>query len=219
MIKHFIGTCLLLCCGLGAAAQDSRFTISSEFNIPLGQLAWTYKPGIGALMNYSWVDNGNDVLRAYGLSVGYGVLPPLADTLYYTVDKGGIDGAGLGRAIYSKFQMIQLKATLDYSFPLGKKLALQAGGGVGIMYGIRDMTIEDDFGAEDGISEVVSWGMFTPTLGLEFILNDKVSVIPYFSYTAMVQLGNTNPNAIDYNADTGAFYHYCSAGVSFSFYF
>ncbi len=219
MLKKLLMAVLVTaCCCLAASAQDMRLSLSPELNIPLGKMAWSYKPSPGVQLGFSKVDNGGDVLNAYGISLSYTSLTPQADTLYYVVDEGGVGGASLGKAAFSAFQMFHLKASLDWAFPIGKKMAFTLGAGIGIIYGKRTIYMEDATGTNDS-GEFVAWGTLNPSAGYEFILSEHFSLVPYVSYTVMLQLGSTNSNSLNYNPDTGAFYHFFSPGISLNYSF
>jgi hypothetical protein len=218
MHKLLMVVLVTACCCHAVQAQDMRLSLSPELNIPLGKMAWSYKPSIGAQLAFSKVDPGGDILSAYGISLSYTSLTPQADTLYYVVDEGGVGGASLGKAAYSAFQMLHLKASLDWAFPIGKKMAFTLGAGLGIIYGRRSIYFEDATGSDDS-SELVGWGTLNPSAGFEFILSENFSLVPYVSYTVMLQLGSTDSDALNYNPGTGSFYHFYSPGISLNYSF
>jgi len=204
---------------IDSIAQENVLSISPEYNIPLGKLAWSYKASPGIQLKYSLVARKNRNFQS-GLSFGYTALQPLADTLYYVVDRGGVGGVGIGTATFSPFKMIQITGTMNFEFPVvKKKLSINLGLGIGIIYGSREMIFEDSFGAIDDSAETVGWASMVSKAGLEYKITNNFSLSPYISYTFMIQTGNTDSNAIDYNPGTGAISNFYSPGMSISYSF
>jgi hypothetical protein len=196
MKKYIFSFLVLLLYYSSATAQRHQISISPEYNIPIGKLAWGNRAGVGIQLSYAHI-SGYKISRQAGFSISYTALPALADTLYYVVDKGGVGGVGIGTAVYSPFKMIQLKATTDFGLLLVKeKLYFNVGGGLGIIYGIRQIEFKDSFGAADGLNEIVGWGTLVPKASLEYKMGDHFSVSSFISYTFMIQLGNTNRKAL-----------------------
>ncbi len=199
-----------------ANSQSREITVAPEYNIPAGDLAWGNKAGLGLRLTFSKMD-GDKILKINSLSISYTSLPARADTLYYVVDKGGVGGVGLGKAVFSSFNMFQLRAGIEYSFPLvDRKLALKAGGGVGLVYGSRKISLTDSFGGSDGLSELVAWGTLVPSTSLDYRLNDLLTMSVGVSYTFMIQLGNTNSSALNYNPNTGLIMRYFTPIIAFN---
>ncbi len=221
-MKKLIFVLLVALFSFGAStAQDNRISISPELNIPLGKLAWSYKPSMGIQLNYARIgDTDSKITKEVGFSVSYTSLAPLADTLYFVVDRGGVGGAGIGTAVYSSFKMIHFKGNFDFGVPIvKKKLALNFGFGVGYLQGIRDILFEDSFGSMDGVSENVAWATLVPKVGLEYKMSKNFSIATYLSYSIMIQMGSSDPGSLAYNEDTGKFYHYYTPGISLNYYF
>ncbi len=205
-------------------SQSRRVGVSTSYSIPIGELGWTYSPGVGVKLNLSSINSKKSkISRIVGLSIGYTALPPLADTLYYIVDKGGASavggGAGIGTAVYSPFKLFQVEGSFGWGLPLGKKLVLEPSILIGAVYGKRSATFEDVFGGSDGISELMTWASITPQVGVEYKLGDKWSITPFLSYTVIIQTGSTNPNAMNYNDNTGMLYHFYTPGVFLNYSF
>jgi hypothetical protein len=202
-------------------SQDYRISVSPAYSLPLGHLAWSYSPGIGARLEFASIRTKKTNVVSRGLSIGYTAFRPLADTLYYVVDDGGqgANGAGIGTAVFSKFKMFHLEAMTDWGIAISKKVSLVPGIRFGIIYGQRDIDLSDSFGAAEGTSEVVGWGTLSARGGVEYKLSEHFSTTAFVAYTAMIQLGDTNPGAMNYNDNTGMFYHFYSPGVSLNFLF
>ncbi len=210
----FPGLLFLFLYSPGAIAQSREISVAPEYNIPLGDLAWGNKAGLGLRLTYSIVSRGK-IKKQNSFSISYTSLPARADTLYYVVDKGGVGGVGLGKAVFSSFSMFQLRGGIEYSFPLiDRKLALKAGGGIGLVYGSRKISLTDSFGGGDGLSELVAWGTLVPSGSLDYRLNDLLTMSASISYTFMIQLGNTNSNSMNYNPNTGLIMQYFAPGIS-----
>lgn len=218
MQRYLLAAFATLCCCYSASSQDTRLSLSPELNIPLGKMGWSYKPAIGAQLGFSRVDNGGDILSAYGISVSYTSFAPQADTLYYVADEGGTEGASIGKAAYSAFKIFHLKSTLDYAFPIGKKMAFTLAASIGIMYGKRSIYFDDPNGTTD-LSELAAWGTLNPSAGIEFILSENFSVVPNVSYTFMIQAGNSDITALAYNPSAGSIYHFYTPGISLNYNF
>jgi hypothetical protein len=204
--------------------QNRQITVSSLYNIPIGELSWSYKAGTGVQLGYSFIhEKRRGPSRITGVYLGYTVLQPIADTLYFVVDNGGQaasgSGAGLGMAMYSPFKMFQLGGKVAWRIYLSEKLCLTPGFGVGIFYGKRDVMVKDSFGAEDGLQESVGWGVLTPEAGVEYLFSDHVGAKLFVAYNFMIQSGDTNVNSINYNENAGKFCHYYSPGLSLNFTF
>jgi hypothetical protein len=206
-----------------AFSQAYRVGISPCYNIPIGELAWSYSPAIGAKLHFSWLNqNNHGITRATGVMIGYHAFQPLADTLYYIADQGGLgttgNGADIGKAVFSPFKMLHLAATMDWGIPLSKRLSINPGLHVGMLYAQRSIAFQDN-GGEDGIDELVTWATLNGQAGLEYKLGAHLSANFFVAYTFIIQLGNTNPDAMDYNENTGMFYHFYSPGISLNYYF
>jgi hypothetical protein len=211
--------CVLLLYSQSVTGQTGQISISPEYNIPLGKLTWGNRAGVGTQLSYAHL-SGDRVTKQIGVSIGYTALPSLADTLYYVVDKGGVDGVGIGTAVYSPFKMFQLKVFTDFGFNLAReRLYLNVGSGIGIIYGIRQIEFKDSFGASDGLDEIVTWAALVPKASLEYKIGDHFSLAYYLSYTFMIQSGNTDSNSMNYNPDAGSTYHFYTPGLSLSFIF
>ena len=188
--------------------------------MPLKKLGWMYKPSPGIQINLAHLNDEGVTSKYYGLSLGYTELRPHADTMYYVVDKGAANGAGLGKAVFSPFKMIQVKGSLDFSFPVVQdKFFINAGGSVGILYGIRSMSFTDSFGGSDDSSEVVTWLSIAPRVSLSYMLSDRFSIEPFAAYNIIVQTGSTNSDSWDYNENTGLTNYYYSTGISINYHF
>jgi hypothetical protein len=219
MKKYIFSSLVLLLCYSSITAQKHKISVAPEYNIPIGKLAWGNRAGVGIQLSYAYI-SGYKVSKQAGFSIGYTAFPALADTLYYVVDKGGVGGVGVGTAVYSPFKMIQLKTTADFGFPLvEEKLYFNVGGGLGIIYGIRQIEFKDSFGAADGLNEIVGWGILVPRTSLEYKMGDHFSISSFISYTFMIQLGSTNRKALNYNPNTGSIYHFYTPGLSLNFIF
>jgi hypothetical protein len=211
----FFTFCLLF----QSQAQDLRVSITPSFNIPLGKMTWSYKPAPGINLSMHRFNDSGHWTKGFGVAIGYLQFNPIADTLFYVVDKGGVDGVGLGKAVYSPFKIFTLSASIIATRDLNKKLGMEFGMDVGYYYGKRDISFTDSFGASDDAGELIGRGTLVPRLGLRCNLNDNLSVTPYVSYSFMVQLGNTNPASMNYNADTGQSLSFYSTGLSFNILF
>lgn len=219
MIKYILGF-FLACCLFQTHAQISVISISGDYNIPLGKMDWSYKPAFGTQLNYTRINNINgDWERGLGVSVGYTQFNPLADTLYYVVDRGGVQGVGLGSAVYSPFKIFMLSANLMANRNFTDNFALSMNLAIGYYYGKRDIEFRDEFGAQDGLSEFVGRAGIVPRLGIKYGLNDYISITPFVSYTVMLELGSTDQDALDYNENTGKTLNYCSPGLALNFTF
>lgn len=206
------------CCCHTAFSQDTRLSLSPKLHIPLGKMSWSYKPAVGAELNFSRINTKRGAQSAYGFSFGYASFAPKADTLYYVVDQGGVDGASLGKAAYSAFKMYHLKVTLDYAFPIGKKNAITYGVDIGIVYGKRTVYFEDATGTND-LEELGAWGTLSPWLGFEFIMSENFSLVPNVSYTVMMHAGSSDVNSYSYNPSAGFIYQFFTPGISINYNF
>jgi hypothetical protein len=219
MFKYILNF-LLICGFVQAQAQDNLVSISADYNIPLGKMNWSYKPAVGAQISYTRVKVSNRRWESgVGVTIGYTQFNPIADTLYYVVDRGGVQGVGLGTAVYSPFKIFSVSAAMIANRTLSEKLALSMNLAIGYYYGKRDIEFKDEFGAADGVSELIGRGAAVPKIGLKFSLNDNVSITPFISYTFMIELGSTNPDAINYNPGTGASLNFYSTGLALNFIF
>jgi hypothetical protein len=219
MVKYILGF-FLVCCLFQTHAQINIISISGDYNIPLGKMDWSYKPAFGTQLSYTRMNDINgDWERGMGVSVGYTKFNPIADTLYYVVDRGGVQGVGLGSAVYSPFKIFMLSANLMANRSFTDNFALSMNLAIGYYYGKRDISFRDEFGAEDGLSEFVSRAGIVPRLGIKYSLNDYISITPFVSYTLMLELGSTDQDALDYNENTGKTLSYYSPGLALNFTF
>lgn len=221
MLKFFsLLSLLALCAHTSAPAQENRITIAPEYNAPIGKLSWSYRASPGIQLKYSRFNNDDYGFRkGMAISLGYTALQPIADTLYYIVDRGGVDGAAMGRAAYSPYRILQLTFALAYELDISKNVFADFGFGAAFYYGDRVIYFEDDFGAVDGADELITRGAFIPRAGLGFRINKNFSVIPYVSYHLMIEIGSTDPDALNYNANTGLMTHFYTSGLSLNFAF
>lgn len=214
MYKYYLtlGLGLLM---LQQASAQSQISSYINYNIPLGRMEWSYKAAPGIKLFYSGKRRMSKSLSStMGVGIGYVRFNPLADTLYFISDRGGVNGITMGRAIFSPFSIYMLSGQMGFEKKLNKKTRLILSLEVGYYYGKRDYQIEDDFGISDGVSEIVGRGAVSPNVGLAFDLNKSVSISPYLSYSLMIELGNTDQNAIDYNPATGSIMHFYSPGIA-----
>ena len=204
--------------GYASLAQERALGISTEYNIPVGKLGWSYKAAPGVNLHYGRQDvssrRNREITTGYDVSIGYMALPKKADTLYYLVDDGSTSGVALGRAMYSDFKIFSLKINGHIQFPLTERTAFLLAGGIGYLYGKRSMVFEDDLGGSDSFSEIVGWAGLTPKAGVVFSVGKAWQITPYFSYTVMIQTGSTDSNSYNYNPDTGKIGMFYSGGIS-----
>jgi hypothetical protein len=118
--------------------------------------------------------------------IGYHAFQPLADTLYYIADQGGLgttgNGADIGKAVFSPFKMLHLAATMDWGIPLSKRLSINPGLHVGMLYAQRSIAFQDN-GGEDGIDELVTWATLNGQAGLEY---KHISALTFSSLTLLL---------------------------------
>lgn len=220
MIKYLLSFLIFVSFVFSANAQNGRISLSTSYNMPLGKMKWSYKSApdiqLAALREF---DNSKRWNTGFGLAIGYTKFNPIADTLYYVADRGGVGGLGLGKAVYSPFTIFKFSASLMAIRKFNKKVGAELGLDVGYYYGKRDIDFTDEFGGQDGLSEFVTRGALVPRLGLSYNLNNQWNVTPFVSYTFMLEIGNTDPAAMNYNPDTGAWLSYYSAGLALNYLF
>lgn len=202
----------------GAYSQDVSISASADYNLPFGRLQWLYKPAPGATIEFMrWSDNGR-VSIGKGISLGYHAFQPIADTLYFLIDKGGFGGASLGKASFETYRFFKLSVLVDFDIMLSKKVSLMAGVGVALNYVSHDYYYEDAYEETLG-SETVALGGLVPRLKLNFNISDRFSVAPYASYSALLQAGDPNAHFINFDSGTGTFNHYMTTGLAINFIF
>jgi hypothetical protein len=217
MVKYIFAL-LFVSSFLSAFGQSNQISVYGEYNVPLSKMEWFYKPSGGVQIHYTKLDQGKRWTKGFGFGIGYTEFKPSADTLYYVVDQGGYNGASKGIGVYSPFKIFILSGSVTFDRYLGKKASLSFAGNVGYYYGARDITYIDATG-NTGAGELIGWGAFVPRLGFTYFLTNAISVMPYVSYTFMIQLGSTSTDAMNYNPSTGTFMHYYSPGVALNFAF
>jgi hypothetical protein len=219
MKKLLLFLFLMFCLLFESHTQDIGISITPSFNIPLGKMMWSYKAAPGAFLSVNRFNDSGNWTKGFGVGIGYVQFNPIADTLFYVVDKGGVGGLGLGKAVFSPFKIFKLSASLMATRELSKKLGMELSMEVGYYYGKRDITFTDQFGGYDGASELIGRGTLVPRLGFPYSINENFSVTPFISYSFMIEVGNTNPAATNYNPDTGQSLSFYSTGLSFNFLF
>lgn len=218
MIKYFFSFVLITCL-FHARAQDVMISLNTSYNIPRGNMKWSYKPALGVQLSGLAMNDSKRWTTGLGMGIGYVQFDPIADTLYYVADRGGVGGLGLGKAVYSPFKILKISALLMATRKLNKKLGAELSMEVAYCYGKRDIQFTDEFGGQDGVSELVTRGAFVPKAGLSYSLGDRWSVVPFIAYTLMIEIGDTNPQAMNYNADTGKSLSFYSTGLALNFLF
>lgn len=217
-LKYLFTFLLFINISFHASAQRGRISLSSGYNVPLGQMSWSYKSAADINLTGWWgFDKSKGWTKAIGMGVGYLQFDPLADTLYYIADRGGVGGVGLGKAVYSPFKIFKVSASMMAIRKFNKKWATEFSLDVAYYYGKRDISYTDEFGGENGISEFGARGALVPKIGLSYNLNKRWSLAPFVSYTFMVEIGTTDPAALNYNPDTGKWMHYYAAGLTLNY--
>jgi hypothetical protein len=218
MFKYPLIFLLLVNIAFHASAQRGRISLSSSYNMPLGQMKWSYQSAPDLNLSGWWgFDESRRWTTGVGMGVGYLQFNPIADTLYYIADRGGVGGVGLGKAVYSPFKILKVSGSLMAIRKFNKKLGTEFSLDVAYYYGKRDISFTDEFGAQDGISELGTRGALVPKIGLSYNLNDRWNVTPFVSYSFMIEVGDTNPAAMNYNPDTGKWMHFYSAGLALNY--
>jgi hypothetical protein len=200
-------------------AQDYRISLAPEFSIPLGSMNWGYKPGMGAEITFSIVKEKRNVLYANTYSLSYTSFSPRADTLYYSFKDLNSNTSIAAKVALSKLQMAELEVGLGYAISFTKKLAVDLNVGIGILYGKRTVHIQDDLGTID--ESVLALGVsFSPTVGLEYIATQSISITPYVSYAAtLIQLSDPSKGSEYYNSSSEVIMQYLTPGISLSYSF
>jgi|GEM_PF-2286180 len=197
-----------------------RISFSSSYNVPIGELSWSYQGALDLKLKYSSIlTRKRKTPQLSSFYIGYSVLQPVADTLYYVVDRGGYDGAGLGTAVFQPFRMFQFGVGHQWMLAISRQFFLTPGLNLGGISGKREIAFEDTFGGSTSFSERVMWAALVPEFGMEYKFNDHFSTTAFVSYNFIIQTGDINEQSGDFTESAGFFYHYYSAGVSINFTF
>lgn len=200
-------------------AQDYRISLAPEIGIPLGDMTWSHKPGVGAKIAFSVVNEKRNVLRANIYSIAYTSFSPRTDTLLYSFNDLNGGGTIQGKAAFGKFQMFEFRVGLGYAISFTKKMAIDVGVGIGILQAKRYVYLEDALGVIDQTESGLGFSI-SSTIGLEYIATQSISITPYVAYSAsLLQMSDASQGYEKYNSSSAAFFQYLTPGISFSYSF
>src|ERR1043165_8753059 len=207
-ILSLLTAMLLSAADLHSQDEDYReFTVSADYNFPLGKLNWVYKPvpGFRAGLNWCAEDFSEGKISKFGLELSYFNFKPKADTLYYLVPPGGY-----GVAVYSKYLVasatmhVEKVKVFDNKF----RLMIAANGGIAfIRYTSSHVDVNMDYGEESFEGKLV----LSPQAGFGYAFETQINLALMAQYNALISLGSQDPDSMSYNSNAGTYRQFCSA--------
>lgn len=191
-----------------------EFVIGGNYDKPLSKLTWVYKPVGGVQLGFYWVDEyrTENKVTKNGVNFSYFQFVPKADTLYYLVPPNSY-----GTAVYSNYKVIRASYHHEINKPIKDLRFIFAwdAGLAFISYSSRHKDKNFDLGEESFEGKF----FFSPQIGLGYSVTEKITVSLNSYYNALLSLGSTDANAINYNSNAGIYNHYISFSliVGYSF--
>lgn len=191
-----------------------EFVVGGNYDKPLGKLSWVYKPVVGAQLGFYWVDEyrTESKIRKNGVNFSYFQFVPKADTLYYLVPPNSY-----GTAVYSNYKVIRASFHHEINRPL-KYFRFIFAWDAGLAF-VSYSSLIMDKNSSLGEESLEGKFFFAPQIGLGYSVTEKITVSVNSYYNALLSLGSTDANAVNYNSNAGIYSHYLSfsliAGYSF----
>lgn len=200
-------------------AQGKRLSVNTEYQIPGGELSWTYAKAPGIQLNFAWTKKKREgrSKNMLGASLGYTRFTPLEDTLYYLVELE-FDNIGYGTAVYQDYYIAQLMATSHWENQLFSRFFIKYGIEMGFYYVVYSYDAWDE--TRSGGESVIEGKLaMVPVLGFVYNVSDTFGFGPYFKYNFYISIGESDPNSISHNPDVGKYDYFYSAGLGLYFNF
>lgn len=193
---------------------NHEFVIGGNYDKPLGNLSWVYKPALGVQLGFYWVDefrNENKITKN-GINFSYFQLAPKADTLYYLVPPNSY-----GTAVYSNYKVTRASFHHEINKRL-KDFRFIMAWDAGLAF-ISYSSLHKDKNLNLGEDSFEGKFFFAPQIGMGYSVTKNIMVSLNAYYNGLISLGSTDSNSADYNSNAGTYTHYTSfsliAGYSF----
>jgi len=197
---------IFICSCLSAKAQyfngdsDSKYGISigTDYDTPLGNLAYTFKPAIN--YNLNLLKHSGDFTA--NISFGYHSYKPKMDTFYYA--ETNVD---YGTAVYQNLTVISAYLGGTYDYPVTDQFKINAGINLGL-YATHNVFHTSDFTTDDN-EDISSKDVYLAArLGFTCMVTDNAGIGLEAKYNFFAPTGDA-----DFNPLVGKTYFSWSAGV------
>ena len=197
MNKTLIVAVSALMLAASAAVAQTEISLTSSYEVPLGELKWIYQPGMSYALNVGRVKETRVSRSTTGIEVGYLRFQPKDSVFYYLLSE-----EEYGTIRYSNYQAIQLSLTLRHDFFLNDRVSLFVGAGVGYYYTF--FTYLDDNSFVNTDAQVIEGRAgISPRVGVNVLLSESVGLLVQSKYNASI--GQPDISSL-YN-------HYLSSGL------
>lgn len=183
-----------------------EISVQGNYEIPLDELKWIYKPGTGALLTISKTDKYKKKRTAFGGNIGFTRFNAKEDIFYYL-----LNGTDLGTVHYGNYDVYQLSLNYRRDFIINKSFELFMGAEFGYQYANYRYISHDSMIDEDGTTIEGRIGV-SPKAGFNFVFSKNVSAFIQSRYTVslITQPSDKTENIINYFLST-------SIGLNFRF--
>ncbi len=201
-------------CQNSAGERNHEFVGSVNYNFPLGKLSWVYKPTVGIQFGFNWIDRDpseNKIIKT-GFTIGALQFKPKADTLYYLVTP-----TTYGTASFSKYQLVYATFHIE-KIKIFNKTGFLIGADAGLVFvhytdGHIDANI--DYYEESMEGKL----MLSPQFGIYIEFTPKINATLVTQYNALISLGDTDPNSVNYNSNAGIYRQFVSENIRVAYTF
>jgi hypothetical protein len=196
----------------GNSGSDSHYGISigSDYDAPVGNLSYTFKPAINYNASFLWYHGDFSM----NFTAGYHQYKPKQDTFYYELasTQAGYS-TQYGTISYGNFPVYSFYIGLNYHLTVTDQFKAYCGLNLGayfthLVYHSADLLAGDN---EDLHEEDV---YLAPKLGVTYMLSDNIGIGIEGKYNLFAPEGNKR-----YNDRVGTLYNSYSAGVRLSYNF
>ncbi|MGZ3752407.1 MAG: hypothetical protein ACXVI9_08535 [Mucilaginibacter sp.] len=182
----------------GKSESDYGISIGSDYDAPVGNFSYTFKPAIN--YNLNLLRHSGDFTM--NLSFGYHMYKPKQDTFYYQVSN-----TEYGKVSYQNFPVYSFYLGMIYNFPVNDQLKLYGGINLGaynthFVFRATDFMVDDH---EDLHEEDV---YLAPRIGLAYLIDEHVGIGLEGKYNFFAPAGDSR-----YNSRVGTLYNSYSVGV------
>jgi hypothetical protein len=210
-MKKIILISFLITLSFSSSAQKG-VSLSVDYEIPLGELAFVYKPTTSYTFSFLSADDD----KIWNFSIGYYSFIAKQDTFYYLVGENNY-----GIATQSNYSIIPLYVGLASKIRLSDKIDFLPGIDLGYYYvwykyTSRDPMIEDSYSTVINVSgsNIEGKGVLSPKVGLSYKFTEALELKFQSKYNIFFSLGSQDSESIYYNPNVGTYNISWSNGLS-----